>query len=277
MTQMMVSEYKLSISEKRQERENRLLSTPRNWFSLVGLFPLGEGKNILGGNEKTSITIPGAPQLQYAVLELTNGKVTLLQCSTALLLNHELAQPRNIQSDHDSEPDLMSIGAIQIMLLRRGNRFFLRAWDTQSERAKGFHGLRYFDIDPDFRISARYTPFSEPRCLPIEDAIGTKYTANFSGQADFEVEGVPCSLIAQEDEDGLLFSFKDLTSRDTTYPAGRFVLTDLPEEDHIVIDFNLANNWPCAYTPYATCPLPPSENHLKIRIEAGEKRYPEDH
>lgn len=276
MIQMMESEYKRSVSEKRQERENRLLSTSRNWFSLVGLFPLGEGKNYLGGNEKTSISIPGAPQQQYAILELSDGKVALAHWSTALLLNSEPAEPRQIRSDHDSEPDLMSIGAIQIMLLQRGERFFLRAWDTQSARARGFHGLNYFNVDPVYRISARYTPFNEPRCLPIEDAIGTNYTVNFSGRADFAIAGVHCSLIAQEDEDGLLFSFKDLTSQDSTYPAGRYVLTDPPEGDHIVIDFNLVNNWSCAYTPYATCPLPPSENHLKVRIEAGEKRYPDN-
>ncbi len=269
-------EYSQSTIEKRQAREKHLIAAPRNWFSLVGLFPLVEGNNFLGGSVRGNILIPGAPQESYAILELVDGKVTLSQSSATFFINDKPAEPCQIRSDHDPEPDLMSIGAIQIMLLQRGERFFLRAWDTQSARARDFKGLSYFEIDPDFHITARYIPFSEPRALPIEDAIGTNFTVNFSGRADFAIAGVHCSLIAQEDEDGLLFSFKDLTSQDSTYPAGRYVLTDPPDGDHIVIDFNLAYNWPCAYTPYATCPLPPSENHLKVRIEAGEKRYPDD-
>ncbi len=271
---MRESEYSQSTNEKRQAREMHLVSNPRNWFSLVGLFPLFEGKNLLGGDSQNSINIPGINSSQCATLALSKGKVALIEASGILLLNDKPATSRIIQSDHDPEPDRLSIGPIQIMLLQRGERFFLRAWHTQSEQVKNFAGLNYFKVDPSFRINARYTPFDEPHTLPIEDAIGTKYPVNFTGRADFVIAGTSCSLIAEEDEDGFLFSFKDITSRDSTYPAGRYVLTQPPEGNQVIIDFNLANNWPCAYTPYATCPLPPSENHLQVRIKAGEKRYP---
>jgi uncharacterized protein len=267
------SDYAQLIIEKRQAREKHLVANPRNWFSLVGLFPLFEGENILGGDTQNSVNIPGIISSQCATFNFSKGKVSLVEASGNLLLNDNPATSRIIQSDHDPEPDLLSFGPIQIMLLRRGERFFLRAWDTQSERVKNFGGLNYFKVDPSLRINAKYSPFKEPRSLPVEDAIGTRYSVNFIGRAEFVIGGTSCSMIAEEDEDGLLFSFKDLTSQDSTYGAGRYVLTDPPTDDQVIIDFNLANNWPCAYTPYATCPLPPSENHLKVRIEAGEKRY----
>jgi uncharacterized protein len=266
-------DYLQSIIERRSAREKRLVANPRNWFSLVGLFPLFEGENFLGGDALNSINIPGLSSSQVATLKFSQGKVTLVETSGDLLLNNSLAISRIIQSDHDPEPDLLSLGPIQIMLLQRGKRFLLRAWDSQSDQVKNFKGLNYFRVDPSWRIKARYSPFKEPRPLPVEDAIETRYSVNFIGRAEFVIGGTSCSLIAEEDEDGLLFSFKDLTSQDSTYPAGRYVLTEPPEDDQVTIDFNLANNWPCAYTPYATCPLPPSENHLKVRIEAGEKRY----
>jgi uncharacterized protein len=271
---MFESDYSQSILEKRQAREKRLLANPRNWFSLIGLFPLFDGENILGGDAQNSIDIPGVSSSQFAVLKLSDGKVNLIDAFGDLLLNDNPATSRLIQSDHDAKPDLLSFGPIQIMLLQRGERFFLRAWNTQAESVKSFSGLKYFKVNPSLCIIARYTLFKKPRSLPVEDAIGTKYSVNFIGQADFVIADSACSLVAEEDEDGLMFSFKDQTSVDSTYPAGRYVLTNPPRGDQVVIDFNLANNWPCAYTPYATCPLPPPENHLKVRIEAGEKRYP---
>lgn len=270
---MSESNYERSILEKRQACEKRLVANPRNWFSLVGLFPLFEGENILGGDTPKSINIPGVSSSQFAALNLSAGKVALLRATGDVLLNENPAISCILHSDHDPEPDLLRFGAIQLMLLQRGERFFLRAWNTQSEQVNNFSGLNYFKVDPSLHINARYIPFKKPRSLPVEDAIGTKYSVNFIGRADFKIAGTTCSLIAEENEDGLFFSFKDLTSRDSTYPAGRFVLTDPPQADQVIIDFNLANNWPCAYTPYATCPLPLPENHLKVRIEAGEKRY----
>ena len=180
---------------------------------------------------------------------------------------------RVLNTDHDADTDVLSFGSIQMVVLQRGDRFFLRVWDTESEKARKFAGLNYFPIDPAWCIQADFTYFEEPRILPVDDVIGTKYEVSFVGQAFFTVNGTSCSLIAEKDEDELLFSFSDLTKKDLTYPAGRFLLTPGAENGHVTLDFNLARNWPCAYTSFATCPLPPFENHLKVRIEAGEKRY----
>jgi len=261
------------IQNQRIEREKRLVANPRNWFSLVGLFPILEGINLLGGNETNSVIIPGTPLTAYATLELTDHKVILKDGSSSLLINGNTFESRVLNSDHDDKPDILSIGPIQMMLLQRGEQFFIRAWDTQSVNITEFAGLNYFQVNPAWRVQAEFKPFTEPRVLPVEDVIGTKYEVKFAGQAFFNVQGIPCSLIAEDDEEELLFSFSDLTKSDSTYPAGRYLLTGKPADNRVTLDFNLAHNWPCAYTPYATCPLPPFENHLKVRIEAGEKRY----
>ena len=261
------------IQQQRLQREKRLVANPRNWFSLVGLFPILEGINLLGGNEPNSITIPGVPLSVNATLELTDHKVILKNGSSSLLLNGNTIESRVLNSDHDTNTDILSIGPIQMMLLQRGEQFFIRAWDTQSEKISEFAGLNYFSIDPAWCIQAEFKSFTEPRVLPVEDVIGTKYEVKFVGQAFFNVQGISCSLIAEDAEEDLLFSFSDLTKSDATYPAGRYLLAAKPANNQVTLDFNLACNWPCAYTSFATCPLPPFENHLKVRIEAGEKRY----
>ncbi len=269
--------YKDSILEHRIAREKRLLANPRNWFSLIGLFLLAEGENIIGGTQANAINIPGLPVGFTAILRLEQGKVSLFECSTDLQLNGKAVELRTPGTDRDEFTDILSVGDIHIVVIRRGECFFLRAWDLQASAARDFSGLNYFPVDPAWRITAKFTSYPEPQIHSVEDVVGTKYESKFIGRASFTVYGKACSLIAEEDDDELLFSFTDLTKTDSTYPGGRFFTTALPENDELVLDFNLAKNWPCAYTPHATCPLPPFENHLMVRIEAGEKRYTSHH
>lgn len=270
---MSTNSYLESILQQRSSREKRLLTNPRNWFSLIGLYLLAEGKNVLGGKQESSINIPGLPEGFSAILRLNHGEVSLDECASALLVNGKSAELRALGSDRDEITGILSVGDIHMVVIQRGDRFFLRAWNLQAPAARGFSGLIYFPVDPAWRITAKFTTFPQPLILPVEDMVGTRYESRFPGRAAFTIHGAACSLIAEEDDEELLFSFTDLTKTDATYPGGRFITTPLPENKEVVLDFNLAKNWPCAYTPHATCPLPPVENHLKVRIEAGEKRY----
>lgn len=262
-----------SILEQRTSREKRLLANPRNWFSLIGLFLLADGENSLGGTQENAINIPGLPGGFTAILRLKHREVSLVECSSELQVNSKPAELQTLGSDRDEVTDVLSVGDIHMVVIQRGERFFLRAWDIQAPAARDFSGLSYFPVDPAWRITAKFTSFPQPHLLTIEDMVGTQIESRFIGRAAFTFNGEACSLIAEEDDDELLFSFTDLTKTDSTYPGGRFITTPLPENNEVVLDFNLAKNWPCAYTPHATCPLPPFENHLKVRIEAGEKRY----
>jgi uncharacterized protein (DUF1684 family) len=93
------------------------------------------------------------------------------------------------------------------------------------------------------------------------------------GSVAFTLNGRECRLDPVTEEASLFLIFKDLTSGKETYPAGRFLNTEMPKNGEVILDFNKAYNPPCAFTPFATCPLPPKQNHLPIRIEAGELRY----
>lgn len=250
-----------------------MLSNPLNWFSLVGLFPLADGVNLLGNSEAHDITLPTLPQGTRAEFEVHPDGVYLTCASAGFTVNGQLPAADRLRQDVDGDPDLVEIGAIAIRVIRRNGNAYLRVWDRQSPALKEFAGLRYFPIDPTYRIEAEYVCYDPPRVIRIADAIGGEHEILFPGEARFTLHGTVCSLIAEDNEDGLLFNFTDSTRADATYPGGRYLLAEKLASHRIVLDFNLTRNWPCAYTPFATCPLPPAENHLKVRIEAGEQRY----
>jgi hypothetical protein len=263
---MPLDNYVNQIQNQRHDREQKLVTNPRNWFSLIGLFPLQPGKNPLIG-------IPGIEPPENTFLELSGEKVYLVDNPGYLQINGGMAEARPLQTDHDADTDILSAGDVQMVVLQRGERFFIRAWNINAKAVKEFKGLSYYPVDPAWKIEGRFLRYPNPVIIPGEDAIGTKTETAYVGEVHFEIMGMSCSLIAAGDEEELLFNFTDLTAVDTTYPGGRFLITPVPVKDTIWLDFNLTRNWPCAYTPYATCPLPPPQNRLKIRVEAGEKRY----
>lgn len=267
------SAYIAEIEAARRAREERLLTNPLNWFSLVGLFPLADGVNRLGCGEMHDINLPTMAQDAWADFEVRPDGVYLTSASAGFTVNGQPPAADRLRQDVDGDPDLVEIGAIAIRVIRRNGNAYLRVWDRQSPMLKQFAGLRYFPVDAAYRIDAEYVRYDPPRAIRIADAIGGEHEIQFPGEARFTLHNTTCSLIAEDDEDGLLFNFTDPTRTDATYPGGRYLLTEKPTGRHITLDFNLARNWPCAYTPFATCPLPPAENRLKVPIEAGEKRY----
>jgi uncharacterized protein (DUF1684 family) len=267
------SQYLESIQAQRLEREKRLVANPRNWFSLAGLFWLEPGENTFGADPSNPIHLPAAPAPFCGGLYLHNNTVTLKHALEGVRVNGELPPTRPLQTDHDDTPDFIECGSLRMLVLRRGEKTLLRVWDTKAKAVKDFRGLNYFPIDAQYRIEAEYLPYNPPVLKKGTDAIGTETEVEFSGQVRFTLSGVDCTLEAQADDEGLMLHFSDLTKKDTTYPGGRYLLTSVPENGRVMLDFNQAVNWPCAYTQFATCPLTPFENALQLRIEAGEKRY----
>ena len=176
-------------------------------------------------------------------------------------------------SENVAGPDLVEAGRLTMCLIRRGGEPYLRIWDRESPLFMNFPGLSYFPVNPAYCVQARYICYDCPQIHTLTNKIGNEYEACFSGELRFEIGSVECRLLAEEDDDSLLLSFTDLTRLDATYPGGRYLLIPAPQGETCVLDFNLAVNWPCAYTDFATCPVPPLENRLPVRIEAGEKRF----
>lgn len=274
MNQERMVAYISEIETHRLRRQQRMMENPLNWFSLAGLFPLMSGENSIGNNPGCSIILPKLNDLQSGIF-LCEGNNVRFQNSgeSPILVNGEVKHAQSLRSDVDGNPDLIEAGPIAMRVLDRGGKYFLRVWDRESPTVKNFNGLKYYPVDPSWRITAQFKSFNTPLILRKTNMIGTEYDQAYSGTATFEKEEKEYSLIAEEDEEGLLFSFVDETRCNTTYPGGRCLLTAKPVNNIIILDFNLAVNWPCAYTSYATCPIPPAENHLSLRVEAGEMRY----
>jgi len=161
-------------------------------------------------------------------------------------------------------------------VIKRGDRIGVRVRDPKSPVRTGFKGLEYFAADPAYKVTAEFVPYEKPRKMPVPTVIGTVEEMDAPGRVRFVIAGKELWLdpvVEDPKEPSLFFIFKDETSGRETYPAGRFLYADMPKDGKVVLDFNKAYNPPCAFTPYATCPLPPKRNALPVRIEAGEKKY----
>lgn len=264
------------ILSLRDARDKRLKDNPQSWLALIGLFPLQEGDNPFGADESNKIMLAKCGQAFCGLFHLENGKISLLPMPNPnIKINNLPSESHFLHTDHDEETDRIQVGPLTMMILLRGLEFYLRVWDAESPEVKNFSGLEYFPIKPEYQIAAKFITYEPPKVIKIQDFVGTECDGHLFGEAHFTLNGIACVLVAEEAEDELLFSFTDKTREDLTYPGGRFLTVKKPEKDQVILDFNLAFNWPCAYTAFATCPLPPVENRLPVRIEAGEMRYKE--
>jgi uncharacterized protein len=130
-------------------------------------------------------------------------------------------------------------------------------------------------VNERYRVPAKYVPYDPPRKIPIVNVLDEISDENAPGYVEFELDGRAHRLDAVGDGEGLFFVFRDETAADATYPSGRFLYVEkkpAPRETFL-LDLNRAYNPPCAFSEFTTCPLPPRQNVLKVRIEAGEK-YP---
>ncbi len=266
--------YEDNIKAHRKKRDEKTAANPLDWINLAGLFWLDEGENSFGSDENNQITMPGFPCPQCGTINFEKGVVTLHPAQNVnITMNGETPAPRPLRTDRDETPDLIEIGPFTMKVIIRGSATLLRLWDRESAVKKDFNGFKYYPIDPEYCITAKYIRYDPPKPTKTVDIIGTETEGVYLGRAEFSLNGADCTLEAERSGEKVLFHFEDKTKADTTYGGGRKFTVAVPESDEIILDFNLAENWPCAYTPYATCPVTPMENRLSARIEAGEKRY----
>lgn len=265
--------YEEKIKSLRKQRDDKTASDPLDWINLAGLFWLEEGGNSFGCDEDNKIVMPRFPHSQCGIFHFKDGLVTLQPTHGNITISGEIPGPHPLRTDREKTPDLMDIGPLTMKIIIRGDATLLRVWDRESPVRKNFKGFKYYPINPEYCITAKYTRYDPPKPVKTLDIIGTEAESVYLGQAQFSLNGINCTLEAEKSGEKVLFHFDDKTKADTTYGSGRKFSVPLPQGDEVILDFNLAENWPCAYTPYATCPVTPIENRLSVRIEAGEKRY----
>ena len=137
-------------------------------------------------------------------------------------------------------------------------------------------------MDESYALTARFIPYDSHKQFDSQNVLGDPIKLDIVGYVLFSLHGQEYRLEAEANPDGTLFIvFRDLTSGKETYPASRFLDTDLPKDGPsgktVQLDFNKAYNPPCAYNPYTTCPIPLPANRLRVEIPAGEKLYKHTH
>ena len=249
------------------------LKEENGWVALAGLFWLKEGANTFGAASTNSIVLPpgSAPDSAGSfIFHQGNTQLLVNTAAPALLNGKPVSSPVTLKPDTSGEPDRVTLNHLSMIVIHRGSRYGIRLWDNKSPARLHFAGTRWFPMKESYRVTAQFTSYPQPKMIPILNILGDTEPNPSPGFATFELEGKLYRLEPVLEGDQLFFMFKDATSGRQTYPAGRFLYTALPVDGKVVLDFNQAQNPPCAFTPYATCPLPPKQNHLSVAIEAGE-------
>ena len=258
--------------------------SPTGWLTLVALEWLKPGQTTVGSAADNNIRLTGVPA--HLGVIVVDGISSTLRPSPGgfapeVSVDGRVLVAGPLLNDATGQPTTVRSGTVTMMVIARGDRLYLRVKDSEAPTRVHFHGLNWYPPDVKYRVKAKWIPYMPPKLVAIPNVLGQTSSTASPGAIEFELGGKTYRLDATGGDDKeLSFIFRDQTSKTTTYGAGRFLET--PGPDHglkqpgtVMVDFNRAYNPPCAYTPYATCPLPPEQNRLAVAIPAGEKRYHE--
>ena len=274
--------YTEQLTQFRAQRAKNL-SSPEGWLSLVALQWLKPGDTTVGSAPGNTLQLDRAPA-HLATFHLANDTVTLVAPTggfpAGTTIDGKPATPTKLSHD-DEHPSELRNGGLLMIVIKRGDRLYLRVKDAQAPTRTSFHGLNWYAPDPRYVVTAKWIPNNPPHNLTIPNVLGQISHEPSPGVAEFTLNGQTMRLepvIEDPTDKTLFFIFRDTTSKTTTYQAGRFLYTSLPSNGvdkpgTVVLDFNRTQNPPCVYTSFATCPLPPQQNRLNVAIPAGEKRY----
>jgi hypothetical protein len=272
------STYLDAVAAQRQRRVDELTS-PEGWLTLVARQFLAPGPNVVGSDPAAAIS------LEATDLPARAGAFDLRPDGTVVFVT-EPGAPASVNGlpptsaplvpEGTGRPDVVTVGRFRLTVFRKDGRVAVRARDPESSRRLGFRGLEYFPVDPSHRVEARFETYAEPRSVEIPTSHGGPFLAHAPGLVRFVLGGRELALeptLESPADETLFFVFADATSGTSTYGAGRFLTAARPRagDSRVVLDFNLAENPPCALTPFASCPMALPRNTLPVPVEAGEK------
>jgi len=262
--------------EQWRARHEAALKAQDGWLAVAGLFWLKDGANLAGSGPSNAIKLPRG-SVRAGVFEFHAGATTFRAAAgVTAFLNGKVARSAvQLKSDADGSADRLQIAGMSISVIQRANRYGIRLWDPASAARQHFNGLHWFPVNEKYRVTARFVAYEKPKMIPITNVLGDTEPEASPGYVEFILDGQRLRLEPVTEDQQLFFIFRDLTAGRETYPAGRFLYASAPKNGEVELDFNKAENPPCAFTPYATCPLPPKQNHLAVRIAAGELNYGE--
>ena len=276
----MIDAYQSEIDQFREKREAGL-KRDDSWLTVAGLFWLTPGETKVGSASSNDVVLPASAPASVGVLTLTSeGKATFQpEPGVKITLKDKPFEGGAISADAKGGPDILSVGDLRLILIKRGARYAIRLKDNQSAIRKNFSGLDWFPVSESWKIRGKFIPNdgSETKSVIFDTIVGTQETMQSPGEVEFEVDGKTFRFLAVKEGDQLWFVFRDTTSGKTTHGGARQLYAPLPKDGVVELDFNRATNLPCAYTPFATCPIAPKQNRLPIEITAGENKYEPKH
>lgn len=266
----------------RARRARRLESLRREdgWLSLIGLFWLQEGENSVGSGPGSRILLPaGKTPARIGSILLDKGSLSVrAEPGSGLTADGKPVTSMPLATDAGAGPaTVLKRGSISFYVIARGSKLGVRVKDSDAETRRNFRGIETFPYDERYRVEARFEPYVPAHDIAIPNVLGTVEKQPSPGALVFELGGKTYRLdpVLETGETDLFVIFGDQTNGHATYGGGRFLYAKSAVGGKTILDFNRAYNPPCVFTPYATCPLPPKENKLPIRVEAGEKTYGE--
>jgi uncharacterized protein (DUF1684 family) len=266
------SDYEKEIKSWHKNRVEGL-KNENGWLNLAGLFWLEEGRNSFGGNTENKIIFPKDRSKAFlGDIILSKGEVFVETKADAEVFN-ENEKIEKLKLFPNDKSIILKHNSLRWFVIKRGERFAIRLRDLESPFLKEFHDIETYKIDPKWKLKAKFIP-TEGKKIAILDITGQTSQQDSPGVLVFTILGKEYKLDALAEGEKFFIIFGDKTNKKETYGAGRFVYAAKPDANGFTyLDFNKAYNPPCAFTPYATCPLPPKQNLLPIEIKAGEKNY----
>jgi hypothetical protein len=250
--------------ERWQAARQSELAGPESWRGLIGLYWLEPGRNAVGCTPGAAVELPaGPPHLGDLLWE--DGQVSW---------QADGGVPRCLATDRDGKPDTIDHENLSFFIVDRDGRLAVRLRDRDWASHAPAAPIECFPYDPSWRIEAAWQALDPPLTMEVPNVSGDLKTVQVEQQAVFAVAGVSVTLLpVSVASDGVFFVFRDRSSGRETYGAGRFLKVPVAVDGRITLDFNFAYNPPCAFTAFATCPLPPPENWLPFAVPAGEKKW----
>jgi uncharacterized protein (DUF1684 family) len=259
------------------------LTSETGWLTPIALYWLKDGGNSFGRAADRAFSLDDAalaPDTGTFVLKAGRVRYVAAHASTAMTYRGAPVTSLELESDAAEKPTELIAGKLHFMLIERAGHLGIRVRDSVSPNRLQFKGLQYFPARADWHILAHFEPYVPEHRIPIVNILGMTEDMTSPGAIVFERNGRTWRLDAILEAPGdrqLFVMFSDATSGKETYGAGRFMYVELPHADRIGVDFNEAFNPPCAFTDFATCPLPPQQNQLALRVDAGELKYDRAH
>ena len=265
------AEYEKEVMDFRQRRV-KFLKSEKGYLNLVGLFWLKEGLNSFGSGIKNDLQFPETFPIDFGYAKKAGKIVSFHYNEQVTLKNGQSVTSATIDADDRSQ--VFSRDSFSWFILESGGNYAIRMRDFENPILGEPFDLKFYDIKESWLVTGKYNAYDKVKSRTITNIRNIDYEQKAPGIITFQRNGELFTFEPRFSGEGMSVIFMDKTTGKETFSGGRFLLLDEPDENgHIILDFNKALNFPCAYNAYTTCPVPPERNRLSLAVSAGEKAY----